>query len=72
MCEPSKIFECHASYPKIGEESFPNVRFFNQIQLESAGTVPVPGNLSAQIGTERTNIGFSYVSFTIAYIPLAP
>ena len=49
MCEPSKIFECQAPYPKIREESFPNMRFFNQIQLESADIVPVPGNLSAQI-----------------------
>ena len=44
MCEPFKMFECQAPYPKIGEESVPNVRFFNQIQLESADIVPVPGN----------------------------
>ena len=44
MCEPSKIFECQATYPKIREESFPNVRFFNQIQLEREDIVPVPGN----------------------------
>ena len=39
MCEPSKIFECQATYPKIREERFPNVGFFNQIQLESADMV---------------------------------
>ena len=36
MCEPSKLFECQAPYPKIREESFPNVTFFNWIELGSA------------------------------------
>ena len=45
MCEPSKIFECQAPYPKIREESFPNMKFFNQIELESPDIMPVPGNL---------------------------
>ena len=44
MCEPSKIFECQRPYAKIRGESFANVRFFNQIQLESADVLPVPGN----------------------------
>ena len=44
MCEPPKIFECQAPYPKIREESFPNVTFINQIEFESADIMPVPGN----------------------------
>ena len=44
MCESSKIFECQAPYPKIREESFPNVTFFNQNELESADIMPVPGS----------------------------
>ena len=44
MCEPSKILKCQAPYPKIGEESFPNVRFVNQIELESGDIMPVPGS----------------------------
>ena len=44
MCEPHKIFERQALYPKIREESFPNVTFFNQIELGSADIMPMPGN----------------------------
>ena len=44
LCDSSKIFECQAPYPKIRKESFPTVTFFNQIELESAEIMPVPGN----------------------------
>ena len=41
MCEPSKFLNANS---KIREESFPNVTFFNQIELESTDIMPVPGN----------------------------
>ena len=76
MCESSSIVECQGPYPKIREESFPIVIFFNQNELESTDIMLVSDHLNylniiaGQSSTELestdimlvANTGFSYVS----------